>query len=114
MIETDEQESSNAVSFDLTIGPELGGAGMRRVTVELEVEVGSVGIGCMTADYSGYVDREVFMSSGIKRKVYVPVGPLGAANQLMFRNVSRRGRSVVRVHDIAINRVEADRNDATR
>ena len=74
------------MSFGLTMPLELGGAGKRRVVVDLEVEVGAVGIGCTTADYSAYVDREVFVPSGIRRKVFVPVGALGAAGHLMFRN----------------------------
>ena len=108
LIETEAQESSNAVSFGLTMPRELGGTGQRRVVVDLEVEAGAVGIGCTTADYSAYVDREMFVPQGNRRKVYVPVGPLGAAGHLMFRNASLRGGSVARIHSITVNRVEAD------
>ena len=107
LIETPEQEYSHAASFALTMPLEFDGAGEPRVVVDLEVEAGVVGIGCTAADYSSYVDREAFVPSGVRRKVYVPVGAPGAASHLMLRNVSSDGRSVARIHGIEVRRVSA-------
>jgi hypothetical protein len=43
LIETDEQESSNAASFALTMPLELGSASERRVVVDIEVEASAIG-----------------------------------------------------------------------
>ena len=108
LIESEQQESSNAASFALTMPLELAGAGQQRVVVDVEVEAGMIGLGCTTADYSSYVDNELVVPAGIRRKVYVPIGALGAAAHLMLRNGSPEGCSVARVYSIALNRIEAD------
>ena len=107
VIETNEQERSNAAAFALTMPLELSGAGEPRVVVDLEIDAGALGLGCTTADYSSYVDREVFVPAGVRRKVYVPVGRPGAACHLMVRNGNPDGRSVARIHRIEFRRVTA-------
>jgi hypothetical protein len=112
-VETDEAMWSYAVSFDLDPLPSLDRAGERRVVVDLEVEAGAIGVGCTTAGYSSYIDREVFVSSGTRRKVYLPIGAPLAASHLMFRNVSPGGRSVARIHAVENRHVSAAELGAT-
>src|SRR5208283_3398235 len=85
----------------------LDGTGEPRVVVDFEVEAGAFGVGCTTADYSSFVDREVYVPAGMRRKIYVPIGAPGAASHVMFRNASRDGRSVARIHGIEIRRATA-------
>jgi hypothetical protein len=106
-VETGALHGSNAASFDLTWPLDLTGIGMPRVVVDVEVESGTLGIGCMTADQSSFVDREQFVSAGLRRKVYVPVGELGAAASLMLRNADANGRSVARIYDVEIRQVSS-------
>jgi hypothetical protein len=105
-VETGELDGSYAASFGLTWPLDLTGIGMPRVVVDVEVESGRLGIGCMTADHSSFVDREQFVSAGMRRKVYVPVGEPGAAASLMLRNGSPSGRSVARIHEIQFRRID--------
>jgi MoaA/NifB/PqqE/SkfB family radical SAM enzyme len=42
----------------------------------------------------------------MRRKVYVPIGAPGAASQVMLRNASPDGRSLARIHAIAVHRSE--------
>src|SRR5262249_52590263 len=106
-VETDDTLWSYAASFELYASRSRAGAGEPRVVVDLEVAAGAFGIGCMTTDYSSYVDREVFVPTGMRRKVYVPIGAPGAASHLMLRNASQNGRSATRIHGIEIRRVTA-------
>src|SRR5205085_9482202 len=69
LIETDEQESSNATAFGLTVPLQLAGAGEPRIVVDLEVESGAVGIGHTGADSSSYDEREFYVPSGMRRKL---------------------------------------------
>ena len=85
----------------------MNGTGELRVVVDLEVKDGEIGVGCTTADYGSYVDREVFVASGMRRKVYVPIGASGAASHVMLRNASPQGRSLARVNGLEIRRVTA-------
>ena len=106
-VETEDAKWAYAVSYKLYAPPALDGAGEPRVVVDLEVEEGTFGVGCTTADYSSYVDREVLVPSGKRRKVYVPVGKPGAAFHVMLRNGSPVGRSVARIRGSEIRRVTA-------
>jgi hypothetical protein len=106
-VEADESVWSYAASFNLSALASLNGAGEPRVVADLEVEDGEIGVGCTTADYTSYVDREVLVPSGMRRKVYVPIGAPGAASHVMLRNASTHGRSVACVRDLEIRRVTA-------
>ena len=83
-VETEDVAWSYAVSFNLSPLSPGGGSGKPRVVVDVEVEAGLLGIGCMTSDHSSFLDREQFVPAGLRRKVYVPVGELGAAASLML------------------------------
>ena len=108
LIETDHRESSNAASFRLTMPLELSDTTKRRVIVDLEVESGVIGIGCMNSNCSSYFDREVIVPSGPQREAYVPTGAATLDCELMFRNLSGHGRSVVRIHGITLKEVTAE------
>lgn len=103
-VETEEERWAYAVSFRLHVPPSLDGFGELGVTVDLEVQVGEIGIACTTADFSSFVDREVFVSSGMRRRVVVPIGAPGAASHLMFRNANPRGRSITHIHGVELCR----------
>ena len=107
LVETHEQEYSDAVSFGLTTPQEMEDAGAQHVVLNLQVEAGALSIGCTAVDHVCYVDREVYAPSGLRRKVYVPLGSPGAAAHLMVRNANPRGRSVARIHGIEIRRLSA-------
>ena len=107
-VETEEAKWAYAASFGLDAPQSLDGAGEPRVVIDLEVQVGTFGVGCTTADYSNFVDREVFVPSGMRRKVYVPIGAAGAARHLMLRNANPEGRSVARIHNVEFRRVTAE------
>ena len=107
LVETDEAKWSYALSFRLCPSQGSAGTGQPRVVVDLEVETGAISIGCMAADLTSYVDRELYVPSGMRGRVYVPIGEPGAASYLMFRNASADGRSSVRIHGIEIRRVAA-------
>jgi hypothetical protein len=104
-VETDEARWSYAVSFDLSPLRTEDAFGEIRVVVDVEVGSGTLGIGCMTIDHSGFVDREQFVPAGLRRKVHVPVGEPGAAASLMLRNADMNGRSVARIYDVEIRQV---------
>src|ERR1700685_2996481 len=92
-VETEDANWSYAVSFDLHNADGLEGVGEPRAVIQLEVEAGAVGMGCATADFSGFVDREISVPFGMRGKVYVPLGAPGSASHLVLRNVSNEGRS---------------------
>ena len=84
------------------------------IVVDIGVESGAIGVGCMVQDYSAFVDDEQTFPAGPRRKIYVAVGAPGAARHLMLRNGSHDGRSVARVHGIEVRQVGPDeeRNEA--
>ena len=79
-----------ALSFDLTITDEhkQSGAGVFAIVVDLEVESGWLGLGCMDAGVTAYAGKEVMVSFGKRREVVVPIADLNAAAKLMVRNTN--------------------------
>src|ERR1700683_2986858 len=75
-VETIADDGAYAVSFRLDIAaaayrPDL------RIMVDIGVEAGVIGVGCMVQDYSAFVDDEQIITAGPRRKVYVAVGAPG-------------------------------------
>ena len=106
-LETSAHDGGYAVSFSLAIPLSTYTAGLR-VVVDIEVESGAIGIGCMREDFSAFVDVEQTISPGPRRKAYVALGAPGAAKQLMVRNASHHGVSVARVYGIEVLEDEFD------
>jgi hypothetical protein len=112
-LDTTAHDGAYAVSFVLDITatayrPDL------RIVVDIAVDAGAIGIGCMVHDCSAFVDTEQTILAGRRRKVYVAMGAPGIARHLMLRNGSHAGPSVARVHAIEVRQVEPDeeRNEA--
>ena len=102
VLETEGTPWSYAASFQFDASRCLHGVGEPGLIVDLEIQAGTVGIGCTTKDFSSYVGRELFVSSGIRRKIFVPVGAPGSVGHLMIRNSGSVGRSVARIHGIEL------------
>lgn len=100
VVETEETLWSYAVSFQFDASRCFDGADEAGLIIDLEVQVGTVGIGCTTKDFSSYVDRELHVSAGQRRKIFVPIGAPDAASQLMIRNCNSSGRSRARIYGI--------------
>ena len=103
IVQTATEPWSYAASFKLSLPDELKDEATERlrVVVDLQVESGLVGVGCLNADLTSYVDRELELPAGSRRKVYVPTGERGSAASLMIRNASTKGEcSRVRIYGI--------------
>jgi hypothetical protein len=111
IIQTAVEPWSYAASFTLSSPDELkdGIDEKLRVVVDFQVECGLVGVGCLNADLTSYVDRELELPAGSRRKVYVPTGERGSAASLMIRNASTKGEcSRVRIYGIEFRWVDRE------
>jgi hypothetical protein len=106
-VETEDPRWSFAASFALAQLPSLEGSGEPRAIVDIEVEIGAIGLGCVTADYSSFLDREVTVPAGVRRKAFVPIGAAATVSHLVLRNVSADGSSKARIYGIEIKRISA-------
>jgi hypothetical protein len=70
--------------------------------VDVEVESGTLGSDLKEADHSTFMGHELFVPPGVRRKVYMPVGGLGAALTLMCRNANANDHSVAFVYRVEI------------
>ena len=105
LLQTIPGNGSYAVSFSLSELSALRKPNLR-VIVDIEVERGAIGIGCMVDDCSAFVDAEQTIEAGRRRMIYVAMGAPGAAKQLMLRNGSPGGASIARIHAIEARSVE--------
>ncbi len=106
-LETSAEDGGYAVSYELCV-PVAGNGTRFRIVVDLEVESGAIGIGCMNESVAAFVDVEQTIPAGPRRKVYVGTGAAGTARRLMLRNASHDGASAARVHEIELREVDAD------
>ncbi len=99
IVQTAIEPWSYAASFKLSLPDELKDdlTERLRVVVDLQVESGLIGIGCLNDDLTLYVDRELELPAGSRRKVYVSTGEHGSAASLMIRNANMTG-GCSRVH----------------
>ena len=99
IVQTAIEPWSYAASFKLSLPDELNGelSERLRVVVDLQVEFGLIGVGCLNDDLTQYVDRELELPVGNRRTVYVSTGKHGSAASLMIRNASTKGECS-RVH----------------
>lgn len=105
-VETIAHDGGYAVSFGIDISPSAHHPNLR-IIVDIAVETGAIGIGCLSQDFSSFVDVENLISVGPRRKIYVAAGVPGSAKHLILRNASHEGASVARVHGIEIRHVDA-------
>ena len=106
-LQTIAQDGAYAVSFSLDILESARSADLR-VIVDIEVESGTIGVGCMCHDFSAFVDVEQTIPGSRRRKVYVATGALDTAKHLMLRNASHDGASVACVYGIEMRHLDAD------
>lgn len=105
-VETDPRMWSYAISFALDPLSMIERPDQLFIAVDVEVEEGSIGIGCADVECSSYIDGQVYVSAGARCKVCVAVGRPLAAHHLLVRNVSPCGRSVARIYGIELQREE--------
>ena len=109
VIRTPPEQWAYAASYSRLDTAELKGALV--VHVVLQVTQGSVGVGCLAADGTVFLD-EVFvgpsMAASAVDVVVVQPGPVG---DLVVRNASSDGRSEVRVIDVQWSSID-DRDEA--
>ena len=105
-VETDEGERALAASFKITGANNVGGAGEPHVAVDLEVESGELSVCSMKLHSRHYLSREEFVAAGTRRTVYVPIPASGGPCRVTIRNSVKLGRSVARIHGMALRRIE--------
>ena len=110
-VQTGIEPWSYAASFKLTLPDMLVERSSQtlRVIIDLQVECGVIGAGCLSADLSSYTDLELKLPAGSRRKVYVPIGERGSAARLMIRNANPTGEcSQVHIYGIEFRWVDQE------
>ena len=105
-VETIAHDGGYAVSFPLDI-PEFAYHANLRIVVDIAVDTGAIGIGCLCRDFSSFVGTENVVSPGPRRRVHIAAGVPCAAQYLMLRNASHEGASVARIYGIELRHVDA-------
>ena len=105
-LETSAHDGGYAVSFCLDI-PVAAYRADLRVIVDIEVESGAIGVGCMCTDFSAFVGVEQMILGGRRRKVFVATGTADTAKHLMLRNASHEGVSLACVYGIELRHIDA-------
>jgi hypothetical protein len=105
-LETTPDDGGYAVSFGLDV-PASAYGGNLRVIVDVAVQSGAIGIGCLCHDLSAFVGVEQVIPAGARGKVYVAPGVPGAARHLMLRNANHDGASVACVYGIEVLQLDA-------
>jgi hypothetical protein len=105
-LETIAHDGGYAVSFGIDL-PASAHRTDLHIVVDIAVDTGAVGIGCVSHDYAAFVDAENVIPVGPRCKVYVATGAPGTAKHLMFRNASHDGASVARIYGIEMLQVDA-------
>ncbi len=105
-VETIAHDGALAVSFSLDI-PAAAYRADLRVIVDIEVESGAIGVGCMCQDFSAFVGVEQTILDRRRRKIFVPTGIAGTTRHLVLRNAGHEGASTACIYGIDLRHVDA-------
>jgi hypothetical protein len=99
-VRTPPEQWAYAVRFDRvkTVGGKPMGPAV--VTVAARVEVGTIGVGCLTADRGAFVDEEFIDASSSVETVALVLPNASDAGPLVIRNASGAGPSVATILDV--------------